>query len=29
MPRWLVIVLVPLAVIWILAAFSFLIVKLF
>jgi hypothetical protein len=29
MPRWLIIVLVPLAVIWILAAFSFLIVKLF
>jgi hypothetical protein len=29
MPRWLIIVLVPLAVLWILAAFSFLIVKLF
>jgi hypothetical protein len=29
MPRWLIVVLVPLAVLWILAAFSFLIVKLF
>jgi hypothetical protein len=29
MPRWLIIVLVPLGVIWIVAAFSFLIVKLF
>ncbi len=29
MPRWLIVVLVPLAVIWVIAAFSFVILKLF
>jgi hypothetical protein len=29
MPRWLIVVLVPLAVLWLVAVFSFVIVKLF